>query len=156
MRLRKWETQERDVDREVIKKCECLGFKSEVFGGNQICSRKQECVGIPYSCQIAKDFCRTIHEGEITIHDIKINPNDTFTEDDARDLVKDATVAFEVVSMNEAIQDYLDGSLWKLVTVTYKVDKNDFEIFEDMIVYLPLNRGPIYTEEKVVCDKTNL
>ena len=39
-------------DYKEIKRCSCFGIKSEVFGGNSDCyMRKQDCLGLPYSCQ---------------------------------------------------------------------------------------------------------
>lgn len=54
----------RKFDAKTIKKCECLGIKSEQFGGNTYCSGIQRCYGIPYSCAQAEEKCHYEYEAE--------------------------------------------------------------------------------------------
>jgi hypothetical protein len=143
----------RSIDRQTIRSCSCLGVPVETNSDRYQCSTRLSCLGIPHSCKVATTNCTTQRAGELTIEDYAIDPDTPFTVRDAELLAQQTGLNAQVVNIRE-IPPYPDAK--SRVSITYKVDANMYEEFTNRLAALPLDRGPITKEERVVCDPTGL
>ncbi len=142
-------------DNEVVKRCDCIGIKSELLGGNGICSNVEQCWGVPHSCKTAEDKCHYEKEGEITINKMESNDPEEFTETKALGLVAGSNIPVEVIKITET-QMARSMPYLKTVSITYKTSQENKNAFMDYVIYLPLQRGAVTLDEEYLCERTNL